>query len=620
MARKSIIGNLLDNYNSYIERIVITVLNSLLVVLLLNELNYQSFLEIVIPIIAIVSFVIPEIMAPIATLLFIVTKLYTLSSPLTTIDIINGFFLVLLGIIVPIIIETRYQSLQAFISAESVIGIPMTSYFLLAGIAEKRNAKINILSATPLLYLILNSIKTYTPPTLSQIELLILGTIMILIGAYLFAIKVPINLIGLIPSIIGIYILYYNTLNFTITDTITYISIVAVIVSGLNVTLNFLKENKAIREKRNEQISLINKEIDETLLVLGRIKSYAELEEKLGNVIAEEESNLLEVPKKLEKCKNFDCIKKEYEEFKQKKKQIEEKINTLIFNLIVDYNNAVSEIKKSGIIINEIQIPKEKIRLSETDIDQVQRILTEINKNTVFALNKINSIIEAIEKLTGIKLNRYYVTDYSLLPKAVTEIQKDNLINEIVNIVNLDREIIINLRLIGHEKEKIELSKKINYYYSKNLILADIPDVEKIANNSLNLVINYLDDSIKRLNKISENGKIASINEYVKFAKAIKEELNRDTPVKQKLEYLITYLPTITNIEDIIANEDAINALLTILRDNEELIKTKLYEEGCIKIEDLGINQKFAKYVAEYFSKDGLKLTIVQDKICSKSI
>lgn len=616
---KSIIENLFSNYNHYIERIVIAILNASLTILLLNRLDYESITGIIVPIVVIISVVIPEIMAPIVTILFTIVRLYSLYDYVTPLGILEGFFIIVLGIILPIILEIKYHTLQAFISAESAIGIPYTSYFLLAGIAEKRGITVNVLSAIPLVYLALNFING-TNTSLEQIEIIILGIAGILIGAYLFGIRRSLSLIGIVPSIIGIYVLYYGTLAFTLTSVIIYISLVAIIISAISVIFTVLKENRTKAEKRNEQINLINKEIDETLLVLGRIKSYAELEEKLGNAIIEDESGLIEISKNLEKCKNFECIKKEYEEFKNRKKRIEDKINSLIFNLIIDYNNAANEIKKTGIPLDEIQIPKDKIRLSEADIDNIQRILADINKNTIIALNKINAIIESLQKLSGIKLNKYYITDYSLLPKAVSELQKDSLVNDVVNIINLDREVISALQMIGYEKEKIELSKKINDYYSRNLIISEIPDIEKVTASLITSIIKYLDQCALKLSQMNENVKLPSIYDSVKIIREIAKQISDDSkPLKERLNYVITYIPTILNIETLILNEAALNALFTILKDNEEIIKTKLSEEGCIKIEELGISEKFGKYIVEYFSKDGLDLTIVQDKICTQN-
>ncbi|AWR97634.1 hypothetical protein DFR86_08795 [Acidianus sulfidivorans JP7] len=617
MTRINIFDSVVDKYNNYLERVIITALNSILIFLLLNKLGYQTYVDIIIPIVAIVSIVLPEVMAPIITLLFAIDKLYTLYDAITPFDILDSFFIIVLTIIIPIVLEIKYQSLQAFISAESVLGIPLTSILILAGISERRTPSINILSSLPLFYLLINLIKTNFYFSTSEIEILAIGILGILLGSYIFGINRIFSIAGILPSIIGFYALYFNSINFRLTDLIAEIIIISIAISGVSALLSSMKENKTKKEKIQEQIGIIKKEIDETLLTIGRIKSYAELQEKFENAIIKEEENLIDLSKKLDKCEDLKCINSIYPQFKDKKREITDKINDILFNIIIDYNGIVDYLKKYGIKIDEIPIPKDKVNLTETDIDNIQRILADINKNTTFALNYINSIIDSLEKINGIKLNRYYITDYSVLPKAIEELEKNNAADSATKIIEIDREILSNLTLNEYRQEKLELAKIVNDFYSRKILVSDIPQIDKITEKILELVLKYINSSINTLSSLLNVAKVQSIENLLNLTKEIKNSLeDQKKSIYEKLSYLIASVPSLKEVDEILENEDGINALFTILKDNGQIIENKILEDGCIKVEDIGINSKLSKYVAEYLSKDGIKTEIVKDQVC----
>ncbi|ARM76341.1 hypothetical protein [Acidianus manzaensis] len=618
MTRISIIDKLVGRYNNYIERLLITVLNSLLIFILLNKLGYNTYIDIIIPIVAIVSIVLPEIMAPIVTLLFAISELYTLYDGVTPLGILNGFIIILLALIIPIILEIKYQSLQAFISAESVLGIPLTSVLILSGISEKRSPLVNVLSALPIFYLLINFLKTNLVFSISEIEIIIISIAGILIGAYIFGINKIFSVLGVIPAILGFYIFYYDSFNFVFTRITMETMIISIAVAGSSILFYSIKESKAKHEKIQDQIDLIKKEIDETLLTLGRIKSYAELEEKFGSAITQDENTIIELGKQLDNCKNINCIQNIYPQFKEEKTEIENKINDLLFSLIIDYNNIVTELKKSGIKIEEMQIPKDKVKLNESYIDYIQKILLDINKNVNLALNNINTIIESIEKINGNKLNKYYITDYSVLPKAIDELQKNNVIISTSKLIEIEREIISNLNMKEFTKEKLEISRQINDLYSRQILISDIPQIEKISEKLVKLISSYITFCIDKLNSLSNISKIKSIENSLSNIRETKKILDdQSKPLYDKLSYVMSNIPSLVETEDIIENENSLIALFTILKDNEEIISNKMYEEGCIKVEDLGINSSLSKYVAEYFSsRNGIKTKIVKDEVC----
>jgi hypothetical protein len=610
---------LTTNYCNLYEKIILMILNSILVYILSLNLHfiYNYNLEII-SVVAVISFFLPEIVSPALTILFTIYLAYTelnLNQLAGTIEIIS---IIILNILVPILIEIKYGSMQGFMSSEAIIGFPISSLLLLSGIAEKRNLTANVLSSLPLFFILFNHFDNimYSTNVLFYYYIL-LGIISLVIASILFSLKQLISISGIIFSFIGLSTLFYLTpLPRPIPLNLIYTIIVAASVNAIFTGFYELKIRKQMKEKIQEELSLIKKEIDSSIISLGRIRSYAELEDSLSNIIAEDEKSILEISKKADQCKSLDCINSIYNEFISAKKNIEDKLSQYIFNTVIEYNNVIKELKKNGIILEEISIPSEKIMLSEDDIDKIQKILSTINKNISVGVSEINSIIDSIEKISGIKLNRFYITEYSSIVSAIDYLKKINVLTYVNQCVSYDRDILTKLEFYGFENRKLEIVKKLNEYYGKEILLSDIKNIERESNQLLIIMNEYLNNIKNELEKIWKISKLSNIKNKIEVIDSLINELNKDDAIIKKLSDVLTAIPEISNAEKIIEEKDNIYALFTILRENEDIIREKLNEEQCIELEELGINSKLSFYVIEYLKERNINVKLDNNKIC----
>ncbi|PVU75851.1 hypothetical protein DDW13_04355 [Acidianus hospitalis] len=567
--------------------------------------------------VAVISFFLPEIVSPALTILFTIYLAYTELNLNQLSGMIEIISIIILNILVPILIEIKYGSMQGFISSEAIIGFPISSLLLLSGIAEKRNPTANVLSSLPLFFIIFNHFDTRMYSTNAIYYYILLGIISLVIASILFSLKQLISISGIIFSFIGLSTLFYLTpLPHPIPLNLIYTIIVAAIVNTIFTGFYELKIRKQRKEKIQEELSLIKKEIDSSIISLGRIRSYAELEDSLSNIIAEDEKSILEISKKADQCKSLDCINSIYNDFISAKKNIEDKLSQYIFNTVIEYNNVIKELKKNGIILEEISIPSEKIMLSEDDIDKIQKILSTINKNISVGVSEINSIIDSIEKISGIKLNRFYITEYSSIVSAIDYLKKNNVLTYVNQCVSYDRDILTKLEFYGFENRKLEIARKLNEYYGKEILLSDTKNIEKESNQLLIIMNEYLNNIKNELEKIWKISKLSNIKNKIEVIDSLINELNKDDAILKKLSDVLTAIPEISNAEKIIEEKDNIYALFTILRENEDIIREKLNEEQCIELEELGINSKLSSYVIEYLKERNINVKLDTNKIC----
>uniref|UniRef100_A0A2U9IFR6 Uncharacterized protein n=1 Tax=Acidianus brierleyi TaxID=41673 RepID=A0A2U9IFR6_9CREN len=107
----------LDKYSDYIERTLLSILNSVLAYGLSIFLGLNSqYLYLIIPIVALTSIVIPFIASPVITVLYIVNLIYDKIIDIDTKSINFDFSIyilieIILAIIVPLLIELKYKSI-----------------------------------------------------------------------------------------------------------------------------------------------------------------------------------------------------------------------------------------------------------------------------------------------------------------------------------------------------------------------------------------------------------------------------------------------------------------------------------------------------------------------------
>jgi len=602
----------LDKYSDYIERIFLSILNSVLAYGLSIFLGLNSqYLYLIIPIVALTSIVIPFITSPVITVLYIVNLIYNKVMFINTKFINFDFSIyilleIILAIIVPLLIELKYKSIQGFISINSLLSysmIPFFSIFLISGISEKKSSIINALSSLSLLSIII-----YSNLLDFDLKMMVLESTLIIFGSIIFGLKKFLSPIGAIFPTLAFY-LYFDSLP------ITYIILMGTIGALINlvptIDMEYSKKNST-KEKFNSTKENLRKEVENTLLIMQRLIENNLSFDELNSILSQSKNTLANIDNNIDKCQNTQCLNELLEKFSDNKKEIQNSINEIVFNTIISYNEVIDKLKKYGINGEEIQISNDKFSLDENGIDYISKIFLDINKNVNMVLNDLNGNIDDLQKLIGINLNKIFITDFRKLPDLISFIQDKNLITKLQSLVEIEKEIITKLNDPKINMVKLDLSKKLNLINLSNITFYEVKQIVLISkelDNILNSEISDINGNLYNLN--SEIGKDLEQQHKIVYAKLTNQKILYD-----KFSNFLSSINLINDCIEISENKEEIESLYQILNDNSKEILSRIYENKCISVSDLGIDKKFSKYVSHWLNKNGVKTTYIKDKIC----
>ncbi|NON62332.1 hypothetical protein [Acidianus sp. RZ1] len=613
MSKDNLAEEVTIKVEKWIERVIVALLNSLLIYLILLHFGLGNYIYLGIPLIAIVSGALPQILAPAMVLFISIQYLYQNFN--TTIEgLLYGVIFIILVFLVPLIVEVKFNTVQGFITALAIFSIPLTPFLLLSGISEKKQSIINLVSSIPFIYLALKDINPNSIDITSPLIYSIISIALLFIASIIFGLRNCFSIVGIIPSIFGASLLLNTT--YVPNLTVIIISIIALVINTIFISVELLYKNKVTREKVSFETENLREEIEDYLTQLGRIKLISEFEENVKDIVSQGQNNLIAAEKEIEECKDIKCISALNDKINNEISDIEKSINDVIFSTVVEYNNIVVKLKKVGILMDELQYPKDKFKLKEAGIDYIQRLILEINKNVGFALNQINTAVENLEKITGKKFNKFYIVDYRALGDIVPLFSDKQLMNELISCYNAEIQVVSVINMPGNEQKKLEISKRINDIHQDNFAIQDLNKLYETMKDLLSLIGEYTDYLINELEKIIKKGKLPSISSSLESCKTIKENLSEDSTLCDKMLFVMNLSAKLNDASDIIKNKEAIIALLEILEDNTELLTDKLYEEKCISLENIGINSKLSTYVSEWFNVKGTKTVIKGERIC----
>ncbi|QIJ32861.1 hypothetical protein [Acidianus brierleyi] len=612
MSNRNFRSIVLDKYSDYIERTLLSILNSVLAYGLSIFLGLNSqYLYLIIPIVALTSIVIPFIASPVITVLYIVNLIYDKIIDIDTKSINFDFSIyilieIILAIIVPLLIELKYKSIQGFISINSLLSysiLPLFSIFLISGISEKKSSLTNALSSLPLLSMII-----YSNLLDFDLKMMILESVLIISGAIILGLKKFLSPIGVILPILAFY-LYFDNLS---TIYIASMGIIGTLINLIpTIDMEYSKKNST-KEKFYSTKENLRKEIENTVLILQRLIENNLSFDELNSILSQSKNTLADIDGYIDKCQNIQCLNELEKKYSENKKEMENSINEIVFNNIVSYNEVIGKLKRYGINGEEIQVSNAKFSLDENGIDYISKIFFSINKNVNIILNDLNESIDDLQKLVGINLNKIFITDYRKLPDLILFIQDKNLITKLQKLVDIEKEIIANLNDPKIAEAKLDISKKLNLINLTNITFYEVKEIVQVS-KELDSIVN---SEMSNINRNLYNLNLEIGKDLEQQQKLIYMKLTNQKTLYDKFSNFLTSINLINDCIEISENKGEIESLYQLLNDNSKEILSSIYENKCISISDLGIDQKFSKYVSYWLNKKGVKATYIKDKIC----
>ncbi|WP_229571228.1 hypothetical protein [Saccharolobus caldissimus] len=604
----------------YINRVIIAVANSIILYKVISYFIGVNYVYFIVAVSAVVSFFFYKSLSIIVLSLYLIFtsaiyrkiyyfSLYTLISSYSNIYFIEFIILIILLFTLPLIGLLKFKSVNSIITVDSILSSvynPFLLLFLPFGVAEKGDKVIsNIISVLPLIILEFK----FEESILNYKFLAIL--LLIVITGILFGLSKVYSITGGITLWLSLYL---SNINLELT---TLILIMSLLLNSIPTIINILNfkflYKKEIIEKRN----LISKRVKDILDNLDKIKDILKDNADFNLIIQKYNKIFLNILDNVKNAPDIKTLENLEMEINLRKLELERNVNDYIFDRIAEYNEAIDKIKNYGIIMEKIEPLSEPIKIDDNGIIKISNTMRRISENTDLLYRNINNLGNSIKTLLGNEYNLVFLD----ISKSVEYLE-----------LLLNRDIIRNCKICGDSLFKfLQLINSINIEPSinsqellKSLIKVNGEKPAVFVIKSKEIVSQGLDIAIKILNKLKEEyssimKEIPILTEYkeYKLIEQLESELkDPSTPLCKRVETLASSLQIIEDLANIIEHKDEIIDVINLVKDNYEIILQKVLEEGCVKLDDLGIAMKYAKFIDMALQEKGSTLRVVNDSIC----
>ncbi|QGA54888.1 hypothetical protein GFS03_10010 [Sulfolobus sp. E5-1-F] len=614
-----------DTIYDYMNRVIVAIINAILSYKIFLSFLPIDYIYFAIAIISVISFFFHKPLSITFLSIYIIDSaaVYKILYNITLYPLIQGYsikylieiLLMLIFIfIIPLLCILRYGSVGGAIASGSILLSIYNPFFLLFlpfGIAEK-NSKIivNILSALPLLVI---PITLYYDSSLYS-YLLWLSIILVPISGMLFSIRQLFSLTGILPFSIFLYI------NSQSLEVIISISLLTLILNIIPSIVSLIKANFYIKKEVIEMKNRIDEDINETKGILEKIKLLAKdaNDIELTPLIQKYNKFFADISNNLENISDIKTLQNIELELNAKRLELERSINDYLFDQISRYNEIVDEIKNYGIVLDKMEQLSEPIKINDEGIIRINKLMTRMKEN----LHLLYKYIETINNSLVLLLGKNYE-------------------NEIID-VRLNIEMSIKYLKILLNKENLEncktctelMLKFLQLFNSINLNVNQelLKSIIKLSDEKPAIYIvksrEILEQGLKTassiLTKIKEDyeyirKEIPSLSRYKEFdlINLLEKEINDSTkPICKRIETLSSSIQVIQDLSSIITHKNEIADVINLINDNYELILQKVIEEGCIKLNELGIALDYGKFIDLVLQEKGTNLRVVNDSIC----
>jgi len=604
----------------YINRVIIAVVNSIMLYKVISYFIGVNYVYFIVAISAVVSFFFYKSLSIIVLSLYLIFtsaiyrkiyyfSLYTLISSYSNIYFIEFIILIVLLFTLPLIGLLKFKSVNSVITVDAILLSVYNSFLLLFlpfGVAEKGDkVTSNIISVLPLILLEFKFEELIFNYKFLTILLLIVIT------GILFGLSKVYSITG---GIALWFSLYLSNINLELT---TLILIVSILLNSIPTVINMLNfkflYKKEIIEKRN----LISERVKDILNNLDKIKNILKDNADFNLIIQKYNKIFINILDNIKNASDIKTLENLEMETNLRKLELERNINDYIFDRIAEYNEAIDKIKNYGIIMEKIEPLSEPITIDDNGIIKISNVIRKISENTDLLYKNISNLGNSIKTLLGNEYNLVFLD----ISRSVEYLE-----------LLLNRDIIRNCKICDDSLFKfLQLINSINIEASmnsqellKSLIKVNGEKPAVFVIKSKEIVSQGLDIAIKILNKLKEEyssimKEIPILTEHKEFkpVEQLESELkDPSTPLCKRIETLASSLQIIEDLANIIEHKDEIIDVINLVKDNYEIILQKVLEEGCVKLDDLGIAMKYAKFIDMALQEKGSTLRVVNDSIC----
>lgn len=604
----------------YINRVIIAVVNSIMLYKVISYFIGVNYVYFIVAISAVVSFFFYKSLSIIVLSLYLIFtsaiyrkiyyfSLYTLISSYSNIYFIEFIILIVLLFTLPLIGLLKFKSVNSVITVDAILLSVYNSFLLLFlpfGVAEKGDkVTSNIISVLPLILLEFKFEELIFNYKFLTILLLIVIT------GILFGLSKVYSITG---GIALWFSLYLSNINLELT---TLILIVSILLNSIPTVINMLNfkflYKKEIIEKRN----LISERVKDILNNLDKIKDILKDNADFNLIIQKYNKIFINILDNIKNASDIKTLENLEMETNLRKLELERNINDYIFDRIAEYNEAIDKIKNYGIIMEKIEPLSEPITIDDNGIIKISNVIRKISENTDLLYKNISNLGNSIKTLLGNEYNLVFLD----ISRSVEYLE-----------LLLNRDIIGNCKICDDSLFKfLQLINLINIEASmnsqellKSLIKVNGEKPAVFVIKSKEIVSQGLDIAIKILNKLKEEyssimKEIPILTEHKEFklVEQLESELkDPSTPLCKRIETLTSSLQIIEDLANIIEHKDEIIDVINLVKDNYEIILQKVLEEGCVKLDDLGIAMKYAKFIDMALQEKGSTLRVVNDSIC----
>lgn len=604
----------------YINRVIIAVVNSIMLYKVISYFIGVNYVYFIVAVSAVVSFFFYKSLSIIVLSLYLIFtsaiyrkiyyfSLYALISSYSNIYFIEFIILIVLLFTLPLIGLLKFKSVNSVITVDAILLSVYNSFLLLFlpfGVAEKGDkVTSNIISVLPLILL-----EFKFEELIFNYKFLII-LLLIVITGILFGLSKVYSITG---GIALWFSLYLSNINLELT---TLILIVSILLNSIPTVINMLNfkflYKKEIIEKRN----LISERVKDILNNLDKIKDILKDNADFNLIIQKYNKIFINILDNIKNAPDIKTLENLEMETNLRKLELERNINDYIFDRIAEYNEIIDKIKNYGIIMEKIEPLSEPITIDDNGIIKISNVIRKISENTDLLYKNISNLGNSIKTLLGNEYNLVFLD----ISRSVEYLE-----------LLLNRDIIRNCKICDDSLFKfLQLINSINIEASmnsqellKSLIKVNGEKPAVFVIKSKEIVSQGLDIAIKILNKLKEEyssimKEIPILTEYKEFklVEQLESELkDPSTPLCKRIETLASSLQIIEDLANIIEHKDEIIDVINLVKDNYEIILQKVLEEGCVKLDDLGIAMKYAKFIDMALQEKGSTLRVVNDSIC----
>ncbi|BCS91571.1 hypothetical protein [Metallosphaera javensis (ex Sakai et al. 2022)] len=440
------------------------------------------------------------------------------------------------------------------------------------------------------------------------------GFVLLVVASIVFTRGSLLSVLGVIPLYPGVALaLGYGLLSI---NTIVA-SVLGLIVNALPATINNFRSasqsKSLIQKEKNEVIS----QVEQKIMLINNIKGgSANLPVELVTVLSDIESQLKSELAKINSCSTSECITETYQNFREVSENVDKALNEAVFKIVIDYNNVVNGIRKLGVNAEEIQIPP-SLKLTEQDANTIVRILNTIDRNVYLTTSRINQIVEGLEKTLGGKYTRLLVTDFKSLEKISQVIGDEAIKRSAEECLAMQADAVRELRMSPFSDNKIALSRKLNQVIIETFSMDKLNQIVSLSNENVTLLKKYFEYLSSKKDELRKIG-LPESREYVKVIEDLTFTVNGNLPVCEIVRRVYSFISVINDIDEIVADIQSVSALFQLLEGLKDVIVVKVTEEGCIGLDEVGIDVKYGRFVVSWLKGMGINAVMKENNVCAE--